>query len=338
MISRSFRRGRHPSVPLYAALAAALVTTGAVAARTGSGPAGTDEPLPTLPAVTAVPVSVDTSLIGGYARGSFAEALPVLASDLSPAEREMVGRHLDKIYLPLLRERGLEGGGRLRVAYERTRRPDGTTRSIQVLAAEAAVGGEMHTVFLFERAGGPGYFDDLGRSLEREAAPWTTPLEVMRVTSPFNTARLHPILHRVLPHKGLDLAAATGTPVRATADGTISHAGVRGGYGNLVEVQHPNGYSTRYGHLARIASWLHGGSAVRQGDVIGYVGATGLATGPHLHYEIRRKGQPVDPALVQAGDGPVRDVFGDPTWRAQKRTLSGLLSRAPTVVRAVALR
>ena len=326
------RRGRRTALSQIAALAAAVLGIGAVAAWAGATSTSPAPPPPLLPAVAAIPVRVDTLFLGGYARGRFSQALPVLASDLSDAERGMIGRYLDKIFLPVLKQSGLGAdGGRLRVAYERTRRPDGTTRSIQVLAAEAAVGGEMHTVFLFERGEQPGYFDDLGRSLDPTS--WAQPLERMQVTSPFGSARMHPILHRILPHLGLDLAAPTGTPVRAAADGSVSYAAPRGGYGNLVEVEHPNGYATRYGHLSRIADGLVPGTPVKQGDVIGYVGMTGLATGPHLHYEIRRKGLPVDPALSAALlGGPSQDVGYDAGWSTQRRRMMELLARAPTVL------
>lgn len=339
MSPRSRLREHLASLPLVGALAGAALLFGSAAAwaggsdAEGAGLATGAAALPLLPPLYAAAGSVDTAFVGGFARGDFAEALPVLASDLAPAERAMVGRHLDRIYLPLLREQGLEGGGRLRLAFERRRRPDGTTRSIQVLAAEVAVGGEMHTLFLFERPEGPGYFDDLGRSLEPRSG-WSQPLAAMRVTSPFNTARMHPILRRVLPHKGMDLAARQGTPVHATGDGSVSTAGVSGGYGNLVEVQHPNGLATRYAHLAGFAPGVRPGTQVRQGQVIGYVGSTGLSTGPHLHYEVRRKGVPMDPAGVQVGGDPGNDVGYDPQWRDQRRQLGRLLARAPTVVSA----
>jgi murein DD-endopeptidase MepM/ murein hydrolase activator NlpD len=150
------------------------------------------------------------------------------------------------------------------------------------------------------------------------------------VTSGFRLDRMHPILNRVLPHTGIDYAAAQGTPVRATADGSVSFAAMRGGYGNLVEVQHPNGYATRYAHLSRIGVQPY--QAVRQGDVIGWVGATGLATGPHLHYEVRRKGQPVDPTVVTAFEGATTAVDYDLAWRNERRALSRLIARTPTVV------
>jgi murein DD-endopeptidase MepM/ murein hydrolase activator NlpD len=314
------------AIAVVAALGLALASSAALADPQAGRPV---EPLPTLSAARAVPVHIDTLLIGGFARGTFREALATVASDLSEAEREMVGRHLDKIFLPILQGKALQSGGRLKVAYERTRRPDGSTRAIQVLAAQAAVAGGLHTVFFYEHGDQPGYYDDFGSSLEEK--PWAGPLEVMRVTSGFKMDRMHPILRRVLPHTGIDYAATHGTPVRATADGSVSFASVRGGYGNMVEVQHPNGYATRYAHLSRIGVREY--QAVRQGDVIGYVGATGLATGPHLHYEVRRKGQPVDPALAMAYETVTATAVDyDLAWRNERRTLSSLLARAPTIV------
>ena len=330
MRSRSSFR-KHTPVLAGAALAALALAGMAALARAGSTSA--EDPPMVLPAVAAAPgVRVDTLFVGGFARGSFTQALGTLASDLSPAERGMVGRHLDKIYLPVLQGAALGTGGRLRVAYERARRPDGTTRSIQVLAAEAAVGGGMHTVFLYEQGDAPGYYDDLGRSLDPVA--WAGPLAAMRVTSPFKMDRMHPLLRRVLPHTGVDLAAGYGTPVRATGDGSVTYAAARGGYGNMVEIQHPNGYATRYAHLSRISPAVGAGMPVHQGDVIGYVGASGLATGPHLHYEVRRKGRPVDPLLAQNESGSTRHVGYDEGWRGERRALGRLLARTPTIRRA----
>lgn len=307
--------------------------TSAMAGDVAEVPAHPATTLLVLPAVRANSIAVDTLFLGGYASGSFAHALQVLASDLTPGERTMIGRHLDNMFENVLRANGLGGTGRLRVAYERAARPDGSTRAIRVLAAEAAVGGRVYTAFFSEAAGQPGYYDNLGRSLQSRG--WTPPLEVARVTSPFNTRRMHPILRRVLPHNGIDYAATSGTQVRATGDGSISIAERRGGYGNVVEVQHPNGYATRYAHLSRIASGTFRGGVVRQGDVIGYVGMTGLATGPHLHYEVRRRGQPIDPLAVEpAQDGPRRDISPTRTWQGDRGRLARLLARAPTLLSA----
>ncbi len=329
---RRDRKGAAPIAVLAGALLA-LAGLGGFAALAAAGSTGEAPPPPAvaLPAVQAAPMAVDTLFIGGYAQGTFADAVAKLASDLSGPEREMIGRHLDKIYLPLLGPEVLGTGGRLRLAYERTLRSDGSTRSIQVLAAQAAVGGGMYTVFFYEHGEKPGYYDDLGASLEE--VPWAGPLGAMKITSPFRMNRMHPILRRVLPHTGVDLAAVHGTPVRAAADGSVTYAAARGGYGNLVEVQHPNGYATRYAHLSLIEPGLKAGLPVSQGDVIGYVGATGLATGPHLHYEVRRKGQPVDPMLVQGDLGSTETVGYDRSWRSERRKLAALLAQAPEMSR-----
>jgi len=326
---RSLRRARLRAAPFVGGAALLGVCVAGSAALLRAGPSEPD-PVPALPAVRAAGIQVDTLFVGGYAEGSFTAALATLASDLSSAERAMIGRHLDRIYGPVLQGVALGEGGRLRLAYERVRRPDGSTRAIQVLAAEAAVNGAMHTVFLYEQGENPGYYDDLGRSLD--PAPWSGPLPAMQVTSPFRMDRMHPILRRVLPHTGVDLAAGYGTPVYATADGMVSFAAARGGYGNLVEVQHPNGLATRYAHLSRIG--VRAGLPVRQGDVVGYVGASGLATGPHLHYEVRQRGQPVDPMRIQASAASSHDVGYEPGWRTDRRSLARLLSRAPRLVTA----
>jgi murein DD-endopeptidase MepM/ murein hydrolase activator NlpD len=319
---------RDPPTLAIAVIAALVLGLGSVAAFAEPRQGLPAQGPPVLAAVRATPATIDTLLIGGFARGTFREALNVVASDLSEAEREMVGRHLDRIFVPTV-QLAMQSGGRLKVAYERVRRPDGSTRSIQVLAAQAAVGGGLHTLFFYEHGEKPGYYDDLGQSLDPKA--WAGPLAEMRVTSGFRMDRMHPILRRVLPHTGIDYAAAYGTPVRATADGSVSFASVRGGYGNLVEVQHPNGYATRYAHLSRIAVRPY--QPVRQGDVIGYVGATGLATAPHLHYEVRRKGQPVDPALAMAYEQTTETVGYDLAWRNERRALARLIARTPTVIR-----
>ena len=123
-----------------------------------------------------------------------------------------------------------------------------------------------------------------------------TPGKHAHISSFFNVARMHPILRRLRPHEGIDFAAPYNTPVHVTASGIVSFAGVKGGYGNIVIVDHGNDLETRYAHLARIPADLQLGSSVKQGDVIGFVGQSGLATGPHLHYEVRQNGIAMDPA------------------------------------------
>jgi hypothetical protein len=311
--------------------AALLLLGGASAAISWTPPPpepGVDAPY-LLPAVSALPMRVDTLYLGGYASGSFQQALQTIAAELPAPERTMIGRHLDKIFLGVLQQNGLGRTGRLRLACERVARSDGSTRAMRVLAAEVAVGGELHTAFFFENGEQPGYFDGLGRSLEERG--WARPLAETQVTSNFGMRRMHPILQRELPHTGTDYAAALGTPVHATADGSISEAGERGGYGMMVEIQHPNGYSTRYAHLSAIT--LPRGAPVQQGDLIGYSGMSGLVTGPHLHYEVRRQGRPIDPEGAVAQASLSADVGYDVRWGQARRTLARLLARAPTLVR-----
>jgi murein DD-endopeptidase MepM/ murein hydrolase activator NlpD len=315
-----------------AAAIAVVLAAGGAAKLTASerAVASSEASLPTLAAVRAVPLRLDTLYLGGYAAGSFHEALQTIASDLTPAERTLVGRHLDGIFTGVLRGEEMERGGRLRLAYERAVRPDGSTRSIRVLAAEAAVSGRLHNAFFFEHDVQPGYFDGFGRSLD--ASRWSRPLPEARITSAFNSRRMHPILAQVLPHLGTDYAAPYGTPVRATGDGTVAAAEWRGGYGNLIELQHPNGYTTRYAHLSRFSSDARVGMYVRQGDVIGFVGATGLATAPHLHYEVRRHGRPIDPEIALADAGITSELPFSPEWSAARAELARLLERAPRVL------
>jgi len=124
-----------------------------------------------------------------------------------------------------------------------------------------------------------------------------------RVTSGFGS-RFHPILGYVRMHAGLDLAAAYGSPIVAAADGRVVSAGWAGGYGNLVRIAHAGGLQTMYGHMSRIAA--RSGESVRQGQLIGYVGSTGLSTGPHLHYEVLKNGRPVNPASVKLAAAPAQ--------------------------------
>jgi murein DD-endopeptidase MepM/ murein hydrolase activator NlpD len=138
-----------------------------------------------------------------------------------------------------------------------------------------------------------GYYDRLGRGIGRGFLRF--PVAFTRVTSDFNTARFHPILKRTVPHYGVDFAAPVGTPVEAVADGRVLKAGWFGGNGRFVKIQHDDVYETSYSHLSRISEAVREGGLVKKGQVIGYVGSTGLATGPHLHFALYRDGKYVDP-------------------------------------------
>lgn len=140
------------------------------------------------------------------------------------------------------------------------------------------------------------YYTPDGKSLHKSFL--RSPLEFTRVSSGFSVARFHPVLQRMRAHKGVDLAAPTGTRVKASGDAVVDFAGQKGGYGNVIVLKHNNGVSTVYGHLSRFAAGLHRGTKVAQGEIIGFVGMTGVATGPHLHYEFLLNGQHLDPMKI----------------------------------------
>ena len=197
--------------------------------------------------------------------------------------------------------RDLRPGDRVEVLIERRQSPDGERRLGRILAARVEVGGSPSYAFAFEpRPGQITFYDERGRSLRR--AFLRAPLRFNHISSRFG-GRYHPMLRRWRSHQGTDYAASYGTPVRATADGVVTEVGRSGGYGNLIELRHANGIRTRYGHLSRYATGLHVGQRVTQEQTIGYVGSTGLSTGPHLHYEFLVNGRPTNPQRKDAGAG-----------------------------------
>lgn len=192
--------------------------------------------------------------------------------------------------------RDLRRGDQFRVIYEMYYQAGEAARAGRVLAVEFVNNTKVHQAVWFEAAGqSGGYYDFAGKSLRR--AFLRSPLEFSRISSGFG-GRMHPIAQTWRAHTGVDYAAPTGTPVRTTADGVIEFAGVQNGYGNLVVVRHNAINSTFYGHLSRFAPGMRPGTRVSQGQLIGYVGMTGWATGPHLHYEFRVKNQPQNPLTV----------------------------------------
>jgi murein DD-endopeptidase MepM/ murein hydrolase activator NlpD len=175
-------------------------------------------------------------------------------------------------------------------------------------------GRQYRAVRYVDPEGGTHYYTPDGRSMRK--AFLRAPLEFTRVSSGFNSARKHPILNLIRAHKGVDYAAPIGTPVRAAGDGRISYAGPKGGYGNVVEIDHSRSIVTVYGHLSRFAKGTRVGQHVTQGTVIAYVGMTGLATGPHLHYEYRVNGVFKNPQTISLPDaGPI-----DARWREDFQT------------------
>jgi len=184
-------------------------------------------------------------------------------------------------------------GDRFRLLVEKRYAGDAFVDYGRILVAQYASGGKTLTGVAFERASRSGHYDLAGQSLRKSFLK--SPLEFTRITSGFTYARPHPILGGVRPHLAVDYAAPVGTPVRAVADGVIVHAGWNGGNGIQVHLRHRSGYETQYNHLSRIAPGLRAGLRVRQKQIIGNVGATGLATGPHLDYRVARNGTFVNP-------------------------------------------
>ncbi|MDW8323406.1 MAG: peptidoglycan DD-metalloendopeptidase family protein [Burkholderiales bacterium] len=194
--------------------------------------------------------------------------------------------------------RDLRRGDRLSVVYEAYYHDGRLVRTGRLLSAEFVNAGQAHrAVYYRDGQGREGYFTPHGQSLKR--AFLKSPLPFSRISSGFTSARFHPVLQQWRAHRGIDYAAPTGTPVRAVADAVVAFAGWQNGYGNIVVLDHHKPYSTAYAHLSRFAPGVKRGRRVNQGDIIGYVGATGLATGPHLHYEFRVAGVQRDPQTLK---------------------------------------
>ena len=200
--------------------------------------------------------------------------------------------------------RDLRKGDRFSIVYETLRHQGMTIRSGRILAAEFVNNGKTHSAFWFqsEPTNKGGYYSADGKSLRK--AFLRSPLEFSRVTSGFSNARLHPVLQTVRAHRGIDYGAPIGTRVRSVADGLVEFAGKQGGYGNLIIIKHQGAYSTAYGHLNGFSSGVRKGSRVSQGETIGFVGQTGIATGPHLHFEFRINSQQVNPLAVALPEAP----------------------------------
>lgn len=200
----------------------------------------------------------------------------------------------------------LRKGDHFTVVYEAGFSNGGFSRAGKVLAAEFVNQNKTYQAVLYRTPSGrEAYYTPEGKGLN--LAFLRSPLEFSRISSGFTLARYHPVLKTWRAHKGVDYAAPAGTRIKATANGTVSFVGTQNGYGNVVILQHQNGISTLYAHLSRFAAGLRKGQKVAQGEIIGYVGMTGLASGPHLHYEFRVHGQhknPLNVALPQSESLP----------------------------------
>jgi murein DD-endopeptidase MepM/ murein hydrolase activator NlpD len=194
--------------------------------------------------------------------------------------------------------RDLHPGDSFTVSFTQ-RSADGVVGDIDTSISAASIhrGGVMYAVVRYVgKDGQVRYFNEDGEPVGNYFLRY--PLQFSRISSVFSNARLHPVLQRLRPHKGVDFAAPVGTPVRAVADGVVADAGYRGGAGNMIQIEHNSRYSTAYLHLSKILPAVHRGAHVTRGQVIGAVGMTGLASGPHLHFSLFDHGQYVDPQKV----------------------------------------
>ena len=226
-------------------------------------------------------------------------------------------------------EKDIHPGDSYKILYEqRTRKGQETKPSFRIMAAELLSAGQKFTAIYFEKQKGQGnYYNTEGQSLARSFLRF--PLEFSSITSLFTESRFHPILKTNLPHTGVDFAAQRGTPVRAVGDGVIAEAGWNGAYGKAIDVKHDTTYMSRYAHLDRFAEGIHAGVTVTKGQVIGYVGSTGRSTGPHLHFELYKDQQYINPLSV---DFPAEESIEPAFQRVfenQKRTFLVELTSTP---------
>ncbi len=255
-----------------------------------------------------IPWTTDTVVVHGVVRSTLYDAIDEGADSLlSEGARAELAWSLADIYeYRIDMSRDLQDGDAVRVVVERARSNSGATRVGTILAAGVErAGEELNAIrFLSRGAARAEYYDRTGRSLRSSFL--RAPLSFRRISSVFGR-RKHPILGSWRTHAGTDYAAGAGTPVRSVGDGVVAFAGRRGGYGNCIDVRHPNGFVTRYGHLKGFTRDLRPGTRVAMGQTIGFVGVTGLATGPHLHFEVLVGGVQRDPrgALKQSAGLPL---------------------------------
>ncbi len=278
------------------------------------------------------PVYLDTVFASGSIETVLWTAVvgnPALAS-MPAGDRNRLIDHLDRVFQWQIDfSSQIRVGDTYRFAFEREVRPDGSMRAGRLLSAELVNSGEPYYAVWFDPNGdGDGsYFDLEGNSVRR--AFLLKPLSYRRISGRFSSSRLHPILKTWRAHRGIDYAADAGTPIMATSDGVVVHRGPKGSFGNTVEIRHPNGFITRYAHLSNFRSGVSLGTRVHQTDIIGYVGMTGSATGNHLHYEMLRGGQQMDPLSVDLPAGDPVPSEDRVLWLGHMATRVALLESIP---------
>jgi murein DD-endopeptidase MepM/ murein hydrolase activator NlpD len=237
--------------------------------------------------VRSASATIDSSLFQAAASAQISDRIAIELADIFQYDIDFV---LD-----------IQPSDRFNVVYEEIFQDGVQLRTGNILAAKFINDGrEYRAIRYVDAQGHAEYFTPDGKSLRK--AFIRTPVQFSRISSRFNPSRRHPVLNRIRAHKGVDYAAPVGTPVRAAGAGRVKFVGKQGGYGNVVELEHGSGVVTVYGHLSRFTSKLRRGQRVELGQVIAYVGSTGLATGPHLHYEYRIRGMHKNPQTVPLPD------------------------------------
>lgn len=257
------------------------------------------------------------------------------------AEAQLASDFADVFAYDVDFSRMVRPGDEFRILYERLYRVDEKgeehfVRPGRILAAR--YGGEAgeHTAVYFEaEQGRGGYYRPDGSSVERQFL--VAPLHYSRISSRYSYARRHPILKITRPHLGIDYAAPSGTPVYAVSAGEVIHKSWTGGFGNLVKIRHANGYVSYYAHLSRYASGLRIGQPVDQKQVIGYVGRTGLATGPHVCFRVAKDGHYVNPARIPSPEGPPLPADAQDSFRERRDVLLAALDSGNLVASDEAL-
>ncbi len=246
-----------------------------VVERQGDGFSASEQALPLETQVVMKSAEIRYSLFGASDAAGIPDSVATQLADIFGGDIDF--------------HRDLRKGDRFAVIYESVNYLGRAVRSGRILAAEFVNSGKTYRAAWFaDPAGGEnssGYYTADGKNIRK--AFLRSPLEFSRITSGFSSARFHPVLQKWRAHKGIDYGAPTGTRVKATGNGTVEYVGVQGGYGKVVVLRHQGRFTTLYGHLSGFAAGLRKGNRVTQGDIIGFVGATGLASGPHLHYEFR---------------------------------------------------
>ncbi|MHB9154505.1 MAG: peptidoglycan DD-metalloendopeptidase family protein [Endomicrobiales bacterium] len=240
-------------------------------------------------AVTAARRTRPTKKVAGTARGTLRTSLweSMSAQGFSP-ELIMSFADIFAWQIDFLTEP--RAGDTFKVIWEKFVADDGKEVSGRILAAQYNASGTDYTALFFVNARGQGdYYSPDGKSLK--SAFLKAPLQFRRISSHFTRRRYHPVLKYFRPHLGIDYAAPSGTPVSSIGEGTVTYAGRKGGFGKFVAIRHANNYSSQYGHLSRYGKGIRTGARVHQGQVIGFVGSTGLSTGPHLDFRVSRSGQ-----------------------------------------------